>query len=53
MELTFPAKAMHLETNSPLLAILVVIIPNLQASIKLTRSSIFSFNWGSSRLFAL
>jgi len=44
---------MHLETNRPVLAIRVVIIPNLHASIKLTRSSTFSFNWGSSIFFAL
>lgn len=51
--LTFPANAMHLETNRPVLAIRVVIIPNLHASIKLTRSSIFSLSWGSSTFFAL
>ena len=44
---------MHLETSKPLLAILVVIIPNLHDSMKLTRSSTFSFSLGSVLLASL
>ena len=44
---TFAANAMHRDVRSPLLSILVVIIPNLHDSMNLTKSSTFSFNSGS------
>ena len=50
---TFAANAIHLETNCPVLAIRVVIIPNLQLSMKVAKSSIFSFSWGSSLFLAV
>ena len=50
---TLAANAMHLDVRRPLLAIRVVIMPNLHDSIKLTRSSIFSLRSGSVRFVAL
>ena len=50
---TVAANAMHLDVRSPLLSILVVIIPNLQYSMNVTRSCTFSFKSGSERLVAL
>ena len=50
---TFAARAIHLDTSSPLLPILVVIMPNLQRSMKVTRSSTFSFNEVSSLFLAV
>lgn len=50
---TFAATAIHLDTSSPLLSILVVIMPNLHVSMKLTRSSTFSLSSGSFLFSAL
>lgn len=50
---TLAAKAMHLETSKPLLSMRVVIIPNLDDSMKVTRSSTFSLSLGSVLLVAL
>jgi hypothetical protein len=50
---TCPAKAMHLETNRPLLAIRVVIMQNLQFSTNLARSCTFSVRGGFSIFAAL
>lgn len=44
---------MHLDVSSPVLSIRVVIMPNLHASMNLTRSSTFSLTSGSVRLVAL
>ena len=44
---------MHLETRSPVLPIRVVIMANLHFSMKLTRSSTFSFNSTDSLFFAV
>lgn len=50
---TFAANAIHLDVRSPLLSILVVIIPNLHDSMNLTRSWTFSGSSGSVRFVAL
>ena len=50
---TFAAKAMQRDVSSPLLSILVVIMPNLHDVMKLTRSSTFSFSSGSVLFSAL
>lgn len=50
---TLAANAIHLEASKPLLSILVVIMPNLQESIKLTRSSTFSLSSAASMFAAL
>lgn len=52
-EHTLAATAIHLETNSPLLSIRVVIMPNLHDSIKLTRSSTLVLRSGSLLFVAL
>lgn len=51
--LTLAATAIHLLTNMPVFPSRVVIIPNLQASMKVDRSSIFSERGGVSLLAAL
>ena len=48
---TFAAKAMHLETNCPVLSTRVVIMPNLHLSMKATRPSTFSRRLTLSCLF--
>lgn len=50
---TFAASAIHLDTSNPLLSIRVVIMPNLHALMKATRSSTFSFSEVSSKFLAL
>ena len=53
LEPTLAAKAMHLDVRRPLLSIRVVIMPNLQDCMKVTRSSTFSFRSGFVRFVAL
>ncbi len=53
VECTFAAMAMHRDTRSPLLSILVVIIPNLHLSTKVFKSSMDSFKGASLAFFAL
>lgn len=52
LESTFPATAMQRDTSFPSLS-LVVIIPNLLASMNALRSSTFSFTEVSSLFFAV
>jgi hypothetical protein len=53
VRITFATKAMHLDINIPVLATLVVIMPNLHALIKLLKSLILSCKLGSSMFFSL
>lgn len=53
IELTVPARAMHLDANSPEPFEAVVIMPNLLLEMKPVRSVIFSVVPGSSWFFSL
>ena len=50
---TLAARAMHRETSCPVLSMRVVIMANLHLSMKMTRSSTFSFSEVSSLFFSL
>jgi hypothetical protein len=50
---SFAARAMHLETMRPVLESTVLIIPNLQALMKLDRSSTLSWREGSCLFFSV
>ena len=50
---TFAARAIQREVSRPLLPMRVVIMPNLQADMKFSRSSTFSLSSGSFLLAAL